>query len=118
VGYKVVIQMKKIIHELELSLLNYPTRQSREHLNEVIADEFVEFGSSGKVYNKQETLDFLTKESEKKFEIEDFKVVELSKDAMLAMYKITIDEDCSLRSSVWKLTRKKWQILFHQGTKF
>ncbi len=34
------------------------------------------------------------------------------------MYNITIDGDSSLRSSVWKLKEKKWQILFHQGTKW
>ncbi len=40
--------MKQNIHELELSLLSPSVRRSPEQLNQLIADAFIEFGSSGK----------------------------------------------------------------------
>lgn len=40
------------IYKLELELLNLPARQSEQRLNILIADDFIEFGSSGKKYTK------------------------------------------------------------------
>lgn len=55
--------MKNLIYELELSLLKPETRRSPTQLNQLIADDFVEFGSSGNIYHKKDCVDqlFLTK---------------------------------------------------------
>jgi|GEM_PF-2394692 len=47
---------------LEEELLNSEVRASKERLNELIADEFVEFGTSGKQYDKQMVLKDLPSE--------------------------------------------------------
>lgn len=110
--------MNNLIYQLELELLKPETRRSTHQLNQLIADEFVEFGSSGNIYHKKDCIDDLPLESksDKVFQVENFKVIELSPDVMLATYKITSPR-ISLRSSIWKRTDGQWQMIFHQGTK-
>jgi len=104
-----------LIQQLEQSLLDHSVRQSPEQVNKLIADDFVEFGSSGQVYHKQNCIK--PDENPRKFVVSDFKVKELSKDVMLATYKTTEDGAAALRSSVWRRHDDAWQMIFHQGTK-
>lgn len=114
--------MKQHIYDLELLLLEPSVRQSVSQLNQLIADDFVEFGSSGKVYNKQDILDLLPLDT-KPFSaiITDFKAIPLSSEVMFSTYKVTIRSGdflrTSLRSSLWKRCETGWQMFFHQGTK-
>ncbi len=110
--------IKDLIHKLELSLLEPTLRHSAEHLNRMLADEFIEFGSSGRIYTKKDMLEHLPLEASKIFIVEDFKILELSDKVILATYKATIDDQCSIRSSIWKLYGDVWQMVFHQGTKY
>ena len=103
------------IQELELSLLTPEVRQSPDQLNKLIAHDFIEFGSSGRIYNKQDCLKPDAKP--RKFIVSEFGVKELSKDVMLATYKTIENGEVSLRSSIWKRYGNDWQIIFHQGTK-
>ncbi len=56
------------------------------------------------------------------FEIIDFDLLELSEDCILARYiikKSYLKDKVikhSNRSSVWKCTEEKWEMIFHQGT--
>jgi hypothetical protein len=114
--------MKQHIYDLELLLLEPSVRQSIAQLNQLIADDFVEFGSSGKVYNKQDILNFLPLEVEPfSAAITDFKAVALSSEVMFSTYKVTVRSGnslrTSLRSSLWKRCEAGWQLFFHQGTK-
>lgn len=107
--------LPKLIEALERSLLDSSVRQSTEQLSKLIADDFLEFGSSGKVYNKQDCIK--PDETSRKFVVSDFKIKELSKDVMLATYKTTEDGIASLRSSIWQRYGDEWKMIFHQGTK-
>jgi hypothetical protein len=107
--------LPKSIEALERSLLDPYVRQSTEKLNKLIADDFFEFGSSGKVYNKQDCIK--PDEDLRKFVVSNFKIKELSKDVTLATYKTTEDGIASLRSSIWKRYGDEWKMIFHQGTK-
>ncbi len=107
--------LPKSIEALERSLLDSSVRQSTEQLNKLIADDFLEFGSSGKVYNKQDCIK--PDETSRKFVVSDFKIKELSKDVTLATYKTTEDGIASLRSSIWQRYGDEWKMIFHQGTK-
>ncbi len=109
--------MKQIIHQLEQSLFDPATRHSALELNKLIADEFSEVGSNGRVYTKKYVLEHLPYEAQRNFVIDDFKVMELSQDVMLATYIMTADSIQSLRSSIWKRYGDDWQMVFHQGTK-
>ncbi|RUR14223.1 GNAT family N-acetyltransferase [Legionella sp. km772] len=107
--------LPKSIEALERSLLDSSVRQSTEQLNKLIADDFLEFGSSGKVYNKHDCIK--PDEYPRKFVVSDFKIKELSKDVTLATYKTTEDGIASLRSSIWQRYGDEWKMIFHQGTK-
>lgn len=109
--------MKQLIHQLEQSCFDPATRHSALELNKIIADEFIEFGSNGRVYNKEYVLEHLPYESQRSFVIDDFQVMELSQDVMLATYIMTADSIQSFRSSIWKRSGGAWQMVFHQGTK-
>jgi len=114
--------IKEKIIELELKLLEPDVRKSAEELDRLLADKFVEFGSAGKKYNKKEIIAELDSESELSFSANDFDVEELSDDAVMITYRVTIKangvetERDSLRSSIWRYIDGRWQILFHQGT--
>lgn len=114
--------INKTIYELELSLLEPEVRSSYERLNELLADDFLEFGSSGSVYNKPDTLKGLTASTDKVvFGVSDFETKELSENFVLTTFKTkrTINDInivISLRSSIWKKTNGNWQMFFHQGT--
>lgn len=103
----------KIIYELETALLTPSTRKSVEQLDELIADDFVEFGSSGRIYTKEDILKYLPVEEHHELTVEDFMVKELAQNVMLATYSL----NDRLRSSIWKNTNGKWQMVFHQGTR-
>lgn len=111
------------IRQLEERLINPQARKSEKELNDLLADEFTEFGSSGQIYNKQQTLLALRKESEFTAQLTDFKIIVLTRDVVLAKYRAAIilnNEEAktiySLRSSIWKRDGQRWQIVFHQGT--
>jgi hypothetical protein len=114
-----MIQDFKILEE---TLLDPMVRNSSAKLNELIADEFIEYGSSGKVYNKVQVIDGLLNEIPFSYSIADFKQTVLTPDTVLATYQLVqqknknIESVASLRSSIWKLINDRWQIIFHQGT--
>ena len=51
-----------LLRNLEEQLLRPEIRKSRERLNELLADGFAEFGSSGRVFDKAEILERLPQE--------------------------------------------------------
>ncbi len=118
------IHLKHTIYDLETSLLQPDVRLSPEKLSELLADDFVEFGSSGRIFSKKDILDRLPNDPEtekNQYSVTDFEAKELSDNIILATYKATkIHEDeseiLSLRSSIWRGLNGKWQMIFHQGT--
>jgi hypothetical protein len=110
------------IRGLEMELLNPGVRSSIEALSELLADDFVEFGSSGRRYSKQDILDTLPTESGLNFELSDFALRMLAPGVALATYQVLRSTAGgeplrrSLRSSIWVIRDGRWQILFHQGT--
>jgi len=73
-------ELQKLIQHLELSFLDPSMRQSKNQLDKLIADDFIEIGKSGKVYNKQNILDSLPSEEAKTISMIDFEVKKLSQD--------------------------------------
>ncbi len=110
-----------IIESLELELLRPEVRRSLTRLNELLDDEFFEFGASGSRYTKQEILQHLT-DSASKYSLRDLRVLEISSDIMLATYLVEKETPAnrsrtiSLRSSLWRNRNGRWRIVFHQGT--
>jgi hypothetical protein len=110
-----------IIKELELSLLNPEIRSSKGTLDKLLADDFVEFGTSGKKYTKADILERLPNTPERvEYKMSDFTVNTPSENIAIATFKTerTTDEKdkvISQRSSHWRKTDKGWQIFFHEA---
>lgn len=115
-------RLSNLIRDLEIELLQPDVRKSVDRLDDLLADDFVEFGASGEQYDKQDILDHLPKLAETKWTTHDFKTKELSPETILATYRAkkhvikSGEESVSLRSSIWQIRNGQWKMIFHQGT--
>ena len=114
-------EIVKIIYELESSLLQQEVRISVEKLNVLIADDFIEYGSSGQIYDKKDILERLPMGQALTYALDDFQCIQLSLDIIQTRFKTErINPDntktIALRTSLWRKSNNNWQIFFHQGT--
>jgi hypothetical protein len=110
---------------LEQKLHRPEIRRSPDAVCALLADEFIEFGSSGTVYDKASIIEALSEEPVAAAalipEVHHFAVQSIASDAVLVTYQSSRYLDgtakrVTLRSSIWKLIDGRWQMLFHQGT--
>ena len=91
-----------------------------EDASSLIADDFVEFGASGRVWTKAEVIAAMSQWQPVERIVGDFKVLELSPSVCLVTYKVIGTNrqpaPFSLRSSIWRSNGERWEIVFHQGT--
>jgi len=100
-------------------------RGSAEQVGRLLADDFVEFGSSGYAYDKQQIIEALQQEKPDpalRISLTEFAARRLAPGIFLVTYRTTWDAGADepgrsrLRSSIWKLIDGRWQMVFHQGT--
>ncbi|HUW84615.1 MAG TPA: DUF4440 domain-containing protein [Phycisphaerae bacterium] len=114
--------LEEQLRVLEERLLQPEVRRSAEALGDLLADEFVEFGSSGRVFSKQDAVEGLPHAPTVRITLSDFKATLLAPGVALATYRAVKHDEPkaemkhSLRSSIWKLLDGRWQVVFHQGT--
>jgi len=104
---------------LETSLHKSEIRRSPEAVAALLADGFIEFGSSGKIWDKSSIVENMRKEEPPgQIIVEDFVARELTLDVVLVTYisRRSTANQFTLRSSIWKNIATKWQMVFHQGT--
>lgn len=109
------------LFHLEQQLLQSSTRRDAAALTSLLAEDFREFGSSGRIYTRQQIIDALAAESPRTIALSDAHCQQLAEDIALLTYrstrKITLDTAShALRSSLWIYRDHRWQMLFHQGT--
>jgi hypothetical protein len=110
---------------LEESLLDPGVRRDRARVAALLADDFLEFGSSGRVWTREETLRLLATESYTytRPEMVDFACRRMAHGVALVTYKTirveaaTGERAEALRSSLWTEKSGTWQVRFHQGTR-
>jgi hypothetical protein len=114
----IALQLRK----LEEDLLQPEIRRDPEAVAAFLADDFYEFGSSGGVFSKVETIQALRNEQPAQISIADFRVRSLAAGIALVTYRAVKERESgqeirtSLRSSLWAMRDGRWQMLFHQGT--
>jgi hypothetical protein len=117
-----VIAMRNPFYELKKRLLRQEVRRSPEEVEALLAPDFFEFGRSGSVWTRQQTIDGLAAEPAMDWSVTDFDARALSETVVLVTYRSVCrdpgsgNERHSLRSSIWLLADGRWQIAFHQGT--
>jgi len=85
-------------------------------LADLIADDFVEFGASGRTWTAATIRELLASgPSDQPIRIEDFTVHVLGRGVVLATFRVA-GERPSNRASIWLRRGSRWVIRFHQGT--
>ena len=99
---------------LEEGLWRAETRFDRAWMDEVLAPDFFEFGRSGRIYRREDTL--AIEQQPINARLSDFAVHEVAEDVRLCTYVSDVDGELGNRSSLWVRTAGAWRLRFHQGT--
>lgn len=106
------------LEALEMELLDPDVRRDSERLRKLLGEDFIEFGSSGRVYEKAMLIDMISNEEQAKVLIRDFAVRELASEVALVTYRtVGTSGQEARRSSVWVREQDDWKLAFHQGTR-
>jgi hypothetical protein len=116
-----------LLRDLEERLLSPTGRASPELIDTLLADDFLEIGSAGDRFGKQEALAMLAEETDDGHDYEriasDWVVRDLAESVALVQYRVVRHDRtegttaASLRSSIWICRDGRWQMVFHQGTR-
>ncbi|GAB3406367.1 DUF4440 domain-containing protein [Schumannella luteola] len=98
-----------------------PAASPREHVSELIADDFWEIGASGAIYSRDAVIDALAERgatpNDANWEVSDFAARELAPELWLVTYQLVQDAGrTSRRTTIWRRTDGRWVAEFHQGT--
>jgi hypothetical protein len=106
------------LFELESALVDPAVRRSPDRLEALLHPDFIELGSSGRVYDRQMIVEMMGQEVSGDVIIRDFETRDISEDTVLVTYRsIGQTGEEARRSSIWVKASDCWQIHFHQGTR-
>ena len=109
-------ELQDHLYSLEERLFHPDREADRNALVPLFAEEYKEFCSSGRVFNRQQTIDVMLRSEPHAATIHHFYVEQLGEHVALATYRATTALAVSHRSSLWIFRDNRWQLLFHQGT--
>ena len=114
------LQDKQLLETLEENLWKAETRFDLDWLERTLSSDFFEFGRSGRVYSRNDTLDIENQAIHARLPLKKFEARLISADVALVTYvsAVTYDgvEELGNRSSIWSRTEQGWELRFHQGT--
>lgn len=112
-------QQIKELQTLEESLWIDETRFDNEYMEKILAPDFFEFGRSGRVYKREDTLAAGRASINAVLPLKNFQISVISDDVVLVTYisEVQYEElEVGNRSSLWLRTPEGWKLKFHQGT--
>jgi len=115
-------ELARELREREEMHLRPDVRSSREAMCELLAEEFVEFGSSGRIHDRAAVIAALPGQAPFEFRVDAFTARALAPEVALTTYRLSAwsgspdQARVTLRSSVWVRRAGRWQMVFHQGT--
>lgn len=107
----------------EEALLDPAVRRDRARVAALLAGDFLEVGSSGTVWSREQILELLATEDYHRPTMKDFKCDWIADGVVLVTYRtVRIDLNSgegvvTLRSSIWIERSGEWRLRFHQGTR-
>ncbi|HEU5341893.1 DUF4440 domain-containing protein [Edaphobacter sp.] len=111
-----VSELQDHLYTLEERLFHPDREPHRADLIPLLADDFQEFCSSGRIMNRQQAIDALLNGTPRAATLSYFYVTLLAPNVALATYHAATALHTSHRSSLWVNRAGRWQLLFHQGT--
>lgn len=112
------LELKNRLHDLEVRLHLDETRRDAAQLAALLADDFVEFATSGGVWTKVQVIEALLRDGPFTAPVvSEFTTRELAGELVLVTYRSTAHDHVTLRSSIWRSGPGGWRMTFHQGTR-
>ncbi|WP_083888031.1 MULTISPECIES: GNAT family N-acetyltransferase [Nocardia] len=102
--------------DAEMRLLDPAVRASPQALAVFLAPSFIEFGASGRRWDRDSIIAALAAEPPTTTAATQIRGQLLSPDLAHVTYIAERDGQKSLRSSLWRRTDDGWRMYFHQGT--
>ena len=113
-------QEQKRLELLEEGLWRADVRFDLKRMDEVLAPDFFEFGRSGRVYGREDTLGIPEQPINAKLPLMKFSARLLDSNVAQTAYVSAVTyndvEELANRSSIWSRTEHGWRLRFHQGT--
>lgn len=109
------------LRELELRLLEPAVRASQEALEDLLDPQFLEYGSSGRRFERVDIVAELAGGASFEYSAEGFEFLALAPDVVQVRYVSSMRQGDGVfriarRSSLWRRSEAGWRIVFHQGT--
>jgi hypothetical protein len=108
----------------EIDIVAAQKRRDFSAVEAVLAEEFHEIGSSGKMFSKSEVLEAIQEVQIIDYSFEHFELLPVDDGYVILTYIATVrrnhqgQEHCNRahRSSTWMMRNGSWQAVFHQAT--
>ena len=107
------------LERLEESLWRPETRFDPDYMERVLTVDFFEFGRSGRIYDRADTIAAEPQPIDAVLPLRDFEVHAVTADIALVTYVSEVHADdiqVANRSSLWMRQGGEWRLRFHQGT--
>jgi hypothetical protein len=107
----------------ELALLDPAVRHDRQRVDSLLAEDFQEFGASGRIWSRSQILDLLASELARPITVHELACHAIANGVALITYRAistdpqTSEPSATLRSSLWACIEGEWKMRFHQGTR-
>ncbi len=111
---------KEHIQDLEEKLWISEFRFNRHWIEQILTEDFFEFGRSGRIHSRLDCINTPEQELKVELPLRNFHSEFLASNVILTTYISKVRENndivSSNRSSIWLHTDNGWQLKFHQGT--
>ncbi|SEK52176.1 ADP-ribose pyrophosphatase YjhB, NUDIX family [Xaviernesmea oryzae] len=114
------------LRTLEEALHQPALRAAPKAVSKLLAADFIEIGSSGTVYGRDEIITALAEEAARgtyrAAQASDYRLIDLGAGLAQLVYRTTGSDpaqerpQCRWRSSIWAWIDGRWQMRFHQAT--
>lgn len=104
------------VEELERELLGPLVRGDMGRTAVLLHPDFMEIGSSGRVWTRDAMMMALEEDPGERTDIEILGTDRVGTSAVLLTYRSFARSGTTLRSSLWVLDGGRWRLRFHQGT--
>ena len=101
----------------EVALLTSAIRRDPGRVRDLLHEDFVEIGRSGRLWTRDEILTSLSAEDDRPDpETDEWAFVEVADGLVLLTYRVRRESGESRHSSIWDLRSGDPKLRFHQGT--
>ena len=115
-GHGGAIAPEALVEELERELLGPLVRGDIGRTAVLLHPDFMEIGSSGRVWTRDAMMMALEEDPGERTDIEILGAERIGTGAVLLTYRSFARSGTTLRSSLWVLDGGRWRLRFHQGT--